>query len=311
MNEVSRRFRAMNTDVVAVVVAPDRPESATAALREVEALFVQVEATLSRFRPESELSQMNRRAGEPFHASPLLFAVVAAALEVARATKGVFDPTILGALVAAGYDRSFENVPPELDDPVLPPIGPRPRWRDVHLVSATRTIVLPKGAGLDLGGIGKGWTVDRAMERLGIFAGFGIDAGGDLSCRGTRADGRPWTVGIQDPRQPDRDLAVLAVREGAVATSTVARRHWYRAGEAQHHLIDPRTGRPGRTDVRSATVLAGAAVRAETLAKVALLLGSREGSRFLDDQTDAAGLLALGDGRVVRSARFPEIQHER
>ena len=310
MNEVWRGFRAMNTDVTAVVVAPDGRVDAIAALDAVEHLFADVEATLSRFRPESELSRLNYQAGEPFHASPLLFTVVAAALEVARETQGVFDPTILSALVAAGYDRSFEDVPPERSSPARPPTGPRPCWQAVHLIPATRTIVLPEGVGLDLGGIGKGWTVDRAAERLVDFPGFGIDAGGDLRCRGPRADGRPWTVGIEDPRQPDRDLAVLAVREGAVATSTVTHRRWRRAGQVQHHLIDPRIGRPGRTDVLSVTVLAESVARAETLAKVALLLGSYEGLRFLDNQIDAAALLVLDDGRVVPSARFPEVHRE-
>lgn len=307
MKEVTHRFRAMNTDVVAVVVTPDRRTGAMGALRHVEMLFSKVEATLSRFRVESELSRLNRWGGKPFAASPLLFAVATAALEAARVTEGVFDPTVLSALVAAGYDRSFEEIPPERADPPLPSTGPRPRWQDVHLDALTRTIVLPKGVGLDLGGIGKGWTVDRAAERLGTFPGFGIDAGGDLCCWGTRADGRPWTVGIADPRQPDRDLAVLAVHAGAVATSTVVRRRWNRAGEAQHHLIDPRTGRPGKTDVLSATVLAGSVARAETRAKVALLLGSREGLRFLDEQADAAGLLVLDDGQVVSSACFPKV----
>jgi thiamine biosynthesis lipoprotein len=306
-SEVARRFRAMNTEVAALVVTTEGEDDAVAALADVEALFARVEATLSRFRPDSELSRLNRQPGEPFRASPLRFAVVAAALETARATGGVFDPAILGALVAAGYDRTFEEVPPARDGPAVFPTGPRPTWRDVRVDPATSTILLAEGVGLDLGGIGKGWTVDRAAERLGSFPGFGIDAGGDLYCRGARADGQPWTVGIADPNQPDRDLAVLAVRDGAVATSTVTRRRWQRAGAMLHHLIDPRTGRPARADVFAATVLADSVARAETLAKVALLLGSRDGLRFLDRQADAAGLLMLGDGRLARSARFPEV----
>jgi thiamine biosynthesis lipoprotein len=295
----------MNTDVTAMVVATEGDADADAALGKVEGLFAEVEATLSRFRPDSELSRLNRQAGAPFRGSPYLLAAIDSALAAAWATDGVFDPTILNALVAAGYDRTFEDVPPQRGTPAHVPSGHRPAWRDVRLDAASSTIFLPKGVGLDLGGIGKGWTVDRAVEQLAKFPGFGIDAGGDLYCRGTRADGQPWSVGIVDPCQPGRDLAVLAVREGAVATSTT-RRRWQRAGETLHHLIDPRTGRPAVTDVLSATVLADSVARAETLAKVALLLGSREGLRFLDRQADAAGLLVLDDGSLARSARFPE-----
>lgn len=317
MREIWHSFRAMNTDVRSVVVVEaDETPDAEQAIREVETVFATVEDALSRFRPESELSRLNRasvdrasyQSGAPFQASPLLFTVAVVALEAARETRGLFDPTVLGALVVAGYDRSFEDLPIERPRAATSPWKTRPRWDAVTLDPVSRTISLPPGLGLDLGGIGKGWAVDRAIERLRRFSGFGIDAGGDLYCHGKQADGRPWTVGVEDPRSPGRDVWILSVDDHAVATSSVTRRRWLSAGRQNHHLIDPRTGQPAETDVLSATVIAGSVARAETLTKAALLLGSEAGVRFLNQYPNTAGILVRSDGRVLRSAGFSERQ---
>lgn len=299
--EIEHAFRAMNTLVRLVVVTRDGSYEAEATIQRVEALFVETERTLSRFRPESELSQLNQNAGRPFIASPLLFRVVRAALDVARSSGGIFDPTILNALRAAGYDRSFET----LSDRARP-TGRTKRsggtdWRHARLDPSTRTICLPEGVGLDLGGIGKGWAVDRAVEALGMFANFGVDAGGDLFCRGVQADGQPWTVGVEDPLQPEKDLLVLRVENRAVATSTTTRRRWIQDGRARHHLIDPRTGRPADSGVLAASVVAGNVVRAETLAKIALILGPRDGLDLIEEAPDAEGLLVLANGETRRT----------
>ena len=268
MREVERSFRAMNTDVQAVVVVDeDDAPAAGQALSEVEDLFASVEAALSRFRPDSELSRLNRAAADSqgrqlFRSSPLLFEVAAAALEAARETSGLFDPTVLGALVAAGYDRSFELLTGDVTFTSKWEI--RPSWDTVILDSANQTISLPPGLGpgsrwhrqrLDGGSRG------RPVARVPVI--FGIDAGGDLYCRGETGRWHSWTVGVEDPRAPGRDLAVLEDRACAVATSSVARRRWQRNGRQQHHLIDPRTILPAETDVLSATVIAQSVARAE------------------------------------------------
>ncbi len=301
LQELTRSFRAMNADVEAVAVAePSRSDEAQRALAEVEALFHTTDATLSRFRPESELSRLNAAAGRPFAASATLYAVVADAIDAARAAAGLFDPTILPALIAAGYDRSFELLPEEREDSCSPP-APAFSWRDVQLDPIARTLALPRGCALDLGGIGKGWMLDRAAERLRAFGSFAIDAGGDLVLGGAQANGSPWTVGVQDPMAPGRDLLGLDLTDCAIATSTVARRRWLLGGRVQHHLIDPRSGRPSRSGALAATVIAGSAARAETLAKAAVLLGPSAGVRFLDSQAGVHGLVVLEGGFVQYS----------
>ncbi|MBI2862509.1 MAG: FAD:protein FMN transferase, partial [Chloroflexi bacterium] len=164
------------------------------ALHSVEMLFAEVESVASRFQWESELSQLNRAAGQPFQASPLLFTLVASALNAARTSDGLFDLTILGPLLAAGYDRSFEFLVEDRGSAPNIDAGRLYSWHDIHLDAQTRTIFLPHGCGLDLGGIGKGLTVDRAAERLRGFSNYAIDAGGDIYVRGIQCDGNQWTV---------------------------------------------------------------------------------------------------------------------
>jgi len=310
VREFARTFFAMSTDVTAIVVA-DRRRAAAArqALEGVESLFREVEARLTRFRPDSELARLNESPETSFSASAVLFSVVEAAVGAARSTDGLFDPTILGALIRAGYDRSFELIPaqtPATRSP-MPAFNRRRAWQDVRLDPSRGTITLPRGCGLDLGGIGKGWTIDRAAEILSSFDGFAVDAGGDMRLGGTQADGSPWTVGVQDPFAHDRDLLTLAISNRAVATSSTMRRRWQMDGQPQHHLIDPRTGLPAETSVVAATVLANSATLAEVCAKVALLLGPAEGLAFLERETDVEGMLVIEHAGILPSSGLAEV----
>ena len=296
----------MNTDILVVIGTDEgKGSEVEAALRDVQDLFAYVEAAASRFRPESELSRLNKSAGRPFKASHLLFTLVFEALIAAKATGGIFDPTILMPLITAGYDRSFELLEHDKVSPAFRPesFGAH-SWRDVKLDAQTRTIVLPPGCGLDLGGIGKGWTVDRAAERLQLFNNYAVDAGGDIFTSGVQSDGSQWTVGVEDPLNRGSDLMIISVRDRAVATSTTARRRWSTQGRECHHLIDPRTGLPSESGVISATVVAESVASAEVLAKVALLLGPEAGLRFLEDQQDVEGLLVLTEGEMRWSRSF-------
>ncbi len=336
MREFTLRFRAMNTDVLVTINAgPDRQEEANAALEGARWLFAESEAVMSRFRADSELSLLNRSAGRPFRASWLLFQVVSEAVSAASATGGIFDPTVLRALLQAGYDRSFELLPPapcQSRTAVAPAKGAAepcdlgkgavglcqgteedqsvaPAWTRIGLEPGSRTITLPAGTWLDLGGIGKGWTVDRVARSLCAFHSYAIDAGGDLYAAGAQADGSPWTVGVEDPFRPDRDLMVLTVRDRALATSTVGRRRWSLAGQVRHHLIDPRTGRPADSGVASVTVIAGSVALAEVLAKSALVLGPEAGRGLLSEFPGTEWVMVATSGNLYRSPRLMGASH--
>jgi len=256
----------MGTDVELLVAAVPGPE-VSRGLAEAEAEFHRLEQILSRFQPESELSALNRRGR--LRASPALREVVELAVQARARTEGRFDPTVHDALVAAGYDRSFEEVPPEgtASAGPSPPCGGRVSLRD-------GLVVLEPGYRLDLGGIAKGYAVDRACSLLAQAGSCLVNAGGDLAVCGSRS----WPIGLETAGTP----LTLALERGAIATSGRDRRRWRRSGEERHHLIDPATGRPADVDLRSVTVVAGTAAEAEVLAKVMFLAGSEAASSQAD-----------------------------
>ncbi len=261
------------------------------------------EGRFSRFRPESEVFLLSSRSGRAVPVSPELFDLLARAMAFWRETAGMFDPLILPALEAAGYDRSFETLSAHSDEP--PPSPPRlASFGDVVLDPERRTVRLPEGARLDLGGIAKGWVIDRLAGMLKPYGPSLIDIGGDMVAHGDGPDGGPgWLVAVANPIETDRDLCWIRLRDEAVATSTTVRRRWIRAGRWLHHLIDPRTGEPSQTDVLQATVIGTDATTADVWAKTALLLGAREGYAWLEAR-DLAAALFTHSGHLLRTPRW-------
>lgn len=160
------------------------------------------------------------------------------------------------------------------------------------------TIRAPAGMRIDLGGIGKGYTVDAASRRLEPLRNFVVNAGGDIFASGSGPDGDGWLVATTDPTSASRNISLVRLYDEAIATSTTATRRWWRGGRQQHHLIDPRTRRPAESGVLSATVTARSATEADVFAKTAFLLGPAQGARFLRGQ-GSAGLFVLESGEVV------------
>jgi thiamine biosynthesis lipoprotein len=278
-------FRAMNTTVLTAGAGMD-----------LAPWFATVEATLSRFDPQTALSQLNRNQGRWVILPPLLYHAVTLSLEAAAATDGAFDPTILDGLEAAGYSRTFELGPTPTR-----PSGPAGRWREILLAPAAFAIKLPHGVRLDLGGIGKGLAVDGAIRLARKAPRVLVNAGGDLRIRTAPGD-PPCIVDIEDPRDSAKVIATLAIRKGAIATSSTVGRRW---GDGLHHLIDPATGRPARSGVISATVLADEAWWADVLAKAAIVLGPKRGRELLMAQ-GCEGLLVTESGELITTPRWAD-----
>lgn len=295
-------FHAMGCQMMAALDS-SRP-APLQRLAETPAWFEAWEQRLSRFRPDSEVSRLNRHRGEPQAISALLAEVIHAALQAQRESNGLVDPLLLDALEHAGYDRSFEQLA-ENSPSSSPADRAHSPHRPLHLDVSRRRVTLPPEAGMDLGGIAKGWAADRAARRLGKLAPALVDAGGDIAASAPQVDGSPWPVGVADPSNPESSLGLLALRRGGVATSGRDYRRWRQGGIWQHHILDPRSGQAAQTDVLSATVVAPSARMAEAAAKAVLILGSQAGLRWLDDRAALAGLVVLEDGSAVPSQKWP------
>jgi thiamine biosynthesis lipoprotein len=292
----------MGSDVHMLV--PDRRAREYA--KAVETLFEEWEDTLSRFRRGSELSRLNDRAGEPVGVGPILLDAVVASLAAARATGGLFDPTLRHELVRMGYDRSFEDI-----DPGAPAAAVRPRgggaWRRIVVDASAGTVTLPAGSGLDLGGIVKGMAVDASLD---LLASLGADAalvsaGGDLAVRGLPPGRWAWPVLVGN----DPDGPVVPLVRGALATSGTARRRWRQGVFERHHLVDPATGEPADGGLRQVTAAGGTCRAAEVGATAAFVAGRRFGPIVLA-RLGLAGMLVTEAGRIhVGRWPWPGLEH--
>lgn len=255
-----------------------------------------LEAKWSRFRPTSEVRRLNAASGRPVVVSQDTFNVVAHAVDGWYLTGGRYDPTVLGALIAAGYDRTFDDI----DRPSPSPAEPAPGCAEIVMAQATNTIILPHGVQLDLGGIGKGYAADLLTAELLALGARGalVSIGGDIRCAGTAPWDVGWLIEIEDPANPDNAVARLGLADGAVVTTTPLKRTWTMAdGTTAHHLIDPATGLPARTGLSAVTVVAGEAWWAEVLAKAAYLAGAEGGVRLLSS-LGVTGILFDDEGRA-------------
>jgi thiamine biosynthesis lipoprotein len=299
-------WKAMGCQMLAAV---ENDAGQPAWLEELSGWFEEWEQVLSRFRPDSELSQLNQSAGKPFNASQVLWNVYQAALEAEQLSGGLVTPTQLAALEKAGYVHSFETSPAASNQSaengvqaaasVLNPA----RWKEEDTVEE-RIISLPTGVRLDFGGVAKGWAAHQAARRLDKVGPALVDAGGDIAVSRLCAGDLPWSVGIENPFQPGTNLAVLLLGKCGVATSGRDYHRWQQNGKWMHHIIDPRTGYPAETDVLTATVIAPDVLQAETAAKTVFILGSQGGIEWLQAHPYLAGLLVLEDGGYIYTRNF-------
>lgn len=298
----SGRFRAMSVEVALTGIGVG-PEEVAHAVAEGSRLAAWWEQRFSRFRPDSDLSRLNGAAGRPVRVEPATIDLIERAAEAVARSGGRFDPSILPALEAAGYRASWAGRAawPETQPGATRPGAGIAGWARVAIDRRASTVALPPGMRIDLGGVAKGAFVDLLAERLTAWPGGAVDAGGDLVAWGDAPGDGGWTVGVEDPNDPEADLLTLALPPGVrtgVATSGTTRRRWPTASGPAHHLIDPASGRPLPDAVAAVTAVASCAADADVAAKVvavALATGATP------DLVDAAtAVVVYADGRVAR-----------
>ncbi|MDQ6637093.1 MAG: FAD:protein FMN transferase [Candidatus Dormibacteraeota bacterium] len=260
-----RRFQALGTDchVLAVEASAERMDVAVEHISAAHRRF-------TRFESESELSRLNAAAGGWHAISTDLEALLRAALRSWEETAGWVHAGVLPALLAAGYTRPLRLGP----SPAHGPPGPPPPLPTMLAVLPGRAR-LRAGTAIDLGGIAKGWLADQLAGWLAPNC--LVNLGGDLFARGGGPDDAGWPVRMAG--------VTLLLRDQGAATSSSQRRSWWSAGGRQHHLIDPRTGRPSESDLAEVSVVATNALEAEMWAKTGLFLGSEQAPLLLIGRT--------------------------
>lgn len=264
-----------------------------------------VEEPLSEWRETSEISEVNRRAGErPVPVGPELLEVVERAASLSELTGGAFDISF----AACGGLWSFRDgrIPP---DAALKACLERVDYRLVAIERQGSTLFLPQeGMRIGIAGIGKGYGVDRAAEVLEAagFTDYIVDGGGDIRVRGAKPEGA-WTVGIQDPRRLDRLWATLILDRGSIVTSGDYQQYFDRDGVRYHHILDPSTGRPARRS-QAVTVLAPTAAEADALATGLFVMGPVDGLDLVESLEGVEALFFGPGGEVTHSSGFPELQ---
>lgn len=298
---VTRTFRAMGTDVQIVLSAD--VDLIEPLLDYGQTRIEDLEQCLSRFRVDSELSQLNSHAGSQTIVSPTLFRFVSAARQAWEQSEGLFDPTQGHVLSALGYDRTFDDLAPVTQLAPLAPAGLKPStntpaWSRLVLDSIGPTVYGEPTTRLDLGGIAKGLSADVVSEEL-IERGASaccVNVGGDLRVRGTgpESDGT-WMIGLECPGSAQRRSVWL--KSGAVCTSTVTERRWESSEGPMHHVLDPETSRPAHSRVLSATVIGREAAACEVLATMAIVGGSTVANEKIVG-AGATGLLVTNNGTM-------------
>jgi thiamine biosynthesis lipoprotein len=282
------------------------PENLGGALTAVDGILSALDRQASRFRQDSEISWIHRSGGGLFMLSDGLAEAVSVALEAARWTGGLADPTVGDALISLGYDRDFAAIDPERTEPVQAPV-PAPGWQTVRLDGPV--LRLPDGVRLDLGATAKGLGSDRAvraaMAANGQAGGVLVSLGGDIAVAGQPPrDGWPILVAEEPDLAGSSQAQPVRLASGAVATSSITCRQWRRAGRVLHHIVDPRTGFPADGPWQTVSVAAATCADANAAATAAIVAGD-EAEQWLAMAGMPARLVAH-DGEVRYAGGWPD-----
>ncbi len=305
-----RSLQAIGTTAVVAVTAPHTADRAGCIMRdELRA----IDAACSRFRDDSEIERAQRSIGAPIRVSPLLFDALSVACLVASVTDGAVDPTVGAAVEALGYDRDFDLLARDADEPERhrdPGSGrarvPAPGWRCIELDSRNRTVRIPDGVRIDLGASAKAFAADRIARRVAgaLSTGALVSLGGDVSVAGSPPEGG-WAVGIalDSSAPPRRADQVVAIRQGGLASSSTRVRTWRHDGREVHHVIDPATGDCVEPYWSLVSVCAPSCVEANAASTAALVWGGQAPARLV--KTGLPARLVRADGTVVYVNGWP------
>jgi len=298
---VERSRQSMGT-LLRVGVWTTDDASANDAIEHVFREFDRLEALLSNWKNDSDVTRLNDNAGiSPVKVNQDTIQVLRIAHDVSELTRGKFDITFGVLTDIWRFDHDQDNTVPEHD--LIEARLKRIDYKAVEIDSTAGTAFINRpGMKVHLGGIGKGYAVDRgvALLRDRGFKDFLIQAGGDLYVAG--ADGsKPWKLGIADPRGTHEPFALVQVSDGTLSTSGDYERFFMKDGKRYHHILDPDFGEPSR-ECRSVTLVSNKAVLADAIAKGVFLLGPVEGMKLIEQLPDIEGVIVDAGNNVLVSS---------
>lgn len=304
IKEFFTEFKAMGTDVFAAIVCGDQ-KYADQEFENIRAEITAFENRFSRFKEDSELSLLNKSSGKSFQASDEMVKLLLRAKKAYEITNGIFDPAILPVLESIGYDKDFDKIKigikKESAKQIQKKIPNLPKLENAIIDDRKNAVIMPPDMKIDLGGIAKGFIVDKiAVQLKNKFESFWIAAGGDMHLSGRDSENKNWQVGVQNPLEHNQDILSLNISAGgaAAATSGITKRKGKAGSLNWHHLIDPRTNFPADNGILAATVIADSVWLADVLAKTAVILGKKEGIDFLNNFPNARGLIIDRDLKI-------------
>jgi FAD:protein FMN transferase len=292
-----REEAIMGTRCAVELWATDR-NAGNAAIEAVLADMRRVDALMSTYKPDSEISRVNdNAANDPVPVTAELFGLLQTSVQYSGLSKGAFDITYASVGYLYDYRQHFHP-----DEKAIAAALPTVDYRQLKLDPAKRTVAFGKpGMRIDLGGIAKGYAVDRGIQILKDrgFTHAMVNAGGDTRVSGDRF-GKPWIVGIRHPDRKDEIAMRIPLVDAAFSTSGDYERFFDEGGVRYHHIIDPKTGHSPHA-VRSVTVIASNATRTDGLTKTVFILGPKDGIDFINSLPDADAIVIAADGKVSYS----------
>jgi len=298
-DELYRSTRFLMGTLVEVTVSGPKDR----AKADSEAIFNEMKRVedLASFHKPSALAKVNASSGgPPVKTDPELLKLIREALNIARETGGAYDPTVGAVTRLWNFSGGEPRLPSQVEiDQALAKVG----WERVKIDESAGTVELPAaGMALDLGGIAKGYSLDRAREvikSLDIKAAL-VNAGGDIVAVGEKAPGKPWRVGVQDPRNPTGMIAVANLKDKVIVTSGDYERCFVQNGKRYHHILDPKSGYPA-TGMQSVTIVGNSGVECEPRGTSAFVLGAEKGLKYVGSIPGLEALLIDAQGQTHKS----------
>lgn len=288
--------------LVEITVAAGNEQKAHKAVATAYEEIRRIEALLSRYHHNSQIYEVNQYAGEgSVDVDRETARIVRRSLQYAELTHGAFDITIGPVIDLWGIGSEHERVPGVAE---LQAVLEYVDYKKVEIRGEQEICLLSPGMKLDLGGIAKGYSVDRAidvLQRHGITSAL-LNAGGDIRCLGTKPDGTPWRIGIKHPRESGI-LGIIQLEDMAVATSGDYERAFFHDNIRFHHIFEPHTGTPAR-GCQSVTILARTAEVADVFATAVFIMGAQRGLEFIEERPDIEGMIIRSDGELLTSSGF-------